>query len=65
MELILREDVQGLGVRGDLVSVKDGYARNYLLPQGLAVLATDAQKRIIEKGSRVFLICWLIGGGSE
>jgi large subunit ribosomal protein L9 len=52
MELILREDVEGLGVRGDLVRVKDGYARNYLLPQGLAVLATDVQKRILERETR-------------
>jgi large subunit ribosomal protein L9 len=53
MELILREDIQGLGVRGDLVRVRDGYARNYLLPQGLAVLATDAQKRILEKETKL------------
>ena len=53
MELILRKDVQGLGVRGDMVSVKAGYARNYLLPCGLAVLATEAQKRVIEKETRL------------
>jgi len=52
MELILREDVQGLGVRGDVVSVKAGYARNYLLPHDLAVLATEAQKRVLEKETR-------------
>lgn len=53
MELILREDVQGLGTRGDVVSVKAGYARNYLLPRGLAVLATEAQKRVLEKETKL------------
>jgi len=53
MELILREDVQGLGVRGDVVSVKAGYARNYLLPHGFAALATEAQKRVLEKETRL------------
>jgi large subunit ribosomal protein L9 len=53
MDLILREDVQGLGVRGDVVNVKAGYARNYLLPRGLAVLATEAQKKVLEKETRL------------
>ena len=53
MELILREDVQGLGDRGDVVSVAAGYARNYLLPRGLAVLATEAQKRALEKETKL------------
>ena len=53
MELILREDVQGLGIRGDVVKVKPGYARNYLLPRGLAVMATEAQKRILDKESEL------------
>jgi len=47
MEVILREDVQHLGAAGDVVKVKDGYARNYLLPRGLAYPATDANKRKI------------------
>src|SRR5574341_388263 len=47
MELILREDVQHLGKAGDVVKVKDGYARNYLLPKGLAYLATEANKKKI------------------
>ena len=47
MEVILREDVQHLGAAGDVVKVKDGYARNYLLPKGLAYLATDANKKKI------------------
>src|SRR2546422_11177546 len=47
MEVILREDVQHLGAAGDVVKVKDGYARNYLLPKGLAYTATDANKKRI------------------
>ena len=41
MNLILREDIAGLGKRGDVVTVADGHARNYLLPRGLAFTATD------------------------
>ena len=41
MNLILREDIAGLGKRGDIVTVADGHARNYLLPRGLAFAATD------------------------
>ncbi|HYT70622.1 MAG TPA: 50S ribosomal protein L9 [Gemmatimonadales bacterium] len=47
MEIILREDVQHLGKAGEVVKVKDGYARNFLLPKGLAYLATEANKRKI------------------
>src|SRR2546430_2852964 len=47
MEVILRETVQHLGAAGDVVKVKDGYARNYLLPQGLAYPATEANKKKI------------------
>jgi large subunit ribosomal protein L9 len=47
MEIILREDVQYLGKAGEVVKVKDGYARNYLLPKGLAYAATDANKKRI------------------
>ncbi len=49
MDLILREDVDKLGNRGDLVKVADGYARNYLLPKRLAVLATESNKKIVEQ----------------
>ena len=48
-ELILRAEVENLGHIGDLVEVKSGYARNYLLPKGLAYVATDANKRLIEQ----------------
>ncbi len=54
MEIILREDVQHLGKTGDVVDVKDGYARNYLLPKGLAYPATDAnKKRIAFEAARI------------
>lgn len=49
MEVILREHVDKLGRRGDLVKVADGYARNYLLPRKLALLATDGNKKVIER----------------
>jgi large subunit ribosomal protein L9 len=48
MDVILREDVEKLGAAGDVVTVKDGYARNYLLPRGLAYAATDGNKRRLE-----------------
>ena len=41
MKLILRNDLVGVGKRGDIVDVADGYGRNYLLPRGLAIVATD------------------------
>ena len=54
MEIILRADVQHLGKVGEVVKVKDGYARNYLLPKGLAYPATDAnKKRIAYEGERL------------
>ena len=56
MELILKARVEGLGERGDIVRVKDGYARNYLLPKGLAVPATEAQKRVLEEENRLRVI---------
>jgi large subunit ribosomal protein L9 len=49
MELILRDDVEKLGHRGDIVKVADGYARNYLLPRGLALVVTPASRAMIEK----------------
>jgi len=52
MDVILRQDVDNLGRAGELVSVKDGYARNYLLPRGLAYLASEGNRRRIEAESR-------------
>jgi len=49
MEVILREHVDHLGNRGDLVKVADGYARNYLLPRKLALVATDGNRKQIER----------------
>lgn len=47
MEIILKTDIKGLGYKNDLVSVKPGYGRNYLIPQGFAVLATGSNKKIL------------------
>ncbi len=52
MELILREDVQNLGFKDDLVKVKNGYGRNYLIPQGLAILATPSAKKVLAENIR-------------
>ena len=49
MEVILKEDVNKLGHRGDVVKVADGYGRNYLLPEKLAIEANDANKAVIEQ----------------
>jgi large subunit ribosomal protein L9 len=49
MEVILREDVEKLGSRGQVVKVADGYARNFLLPRRLAVPATEANRKIVEQ----------------
>ena len=49
MELILRDDVEKLGRRGEVVKVAEGYARNFLLPRGLGVPVTPANKAMIEK----------------
>jgi large subunit ribosomal protein L9 len=49
MEVILKEDVNNLGSRGDVVKVSDGYGRNFLLPQKLAMEATQANKVVIEQ----------------
>jgi large subunit ribosomal protein L9 len=48
MDVILRQDVANLGRAGEMVSVKDGYARNFLLPRGLAYQATEANRRRLE-----------------
>ena len=53
MKIILKEDVQNLGQQGDVVEVKSGYARNYLMPQKLAILFTKQQKKSIDEAQRV------------
>jgi large subunit ribosomal protein L9 len=47
MEIILKQDVKNLGYKDDILKVKDGYGRNYLIPQGHAVLATESNKKIL------------------
>jgi large subunit ribosomal protein L9 len=54
MEVILREHVDNLGKRGEIVKVADGYARNYLLPRKLALLATEGNKKQIEREREKF-----------
>jgi large subunit ribosomal protein L9 len=46
MEVILKQDIQGLGYTNDLVNVKNGYGRNFLIPKGMAVLATEPNKKV-------------------
>ena len=47
MELILKEDVENLGFKDDVVKVKNGYGRNFLIPNGLAMLATESNKKVL------------------
>lgn len=49
VEVLLAENVEALGAQGDIVRVKPGYARNYLLPHGLATVATEENKAMVEK----------------
>jgi large subunit ribosomal protein L9 len=53
MEVILREHVDHVGKRGDIVKVADGYARNYLLPRKLALLATEGNKKHVERERKI------------
>ena len=53
MEVILREHVDNLGRRGEIVKVADGYARNYLLPRKLALPATDANRKHVERERKI------------
>jgi large subunit ribosomal protein L9 len=55
MEIILREDIDKLGERGQMVKVAAGYARNFLLPRKLAVAATEANKKIVEQERQAHL----------
>ena len=50
MEIILKKDVENLGFADDVVTVKDGYGRNFLIPQGIGVLATESAKKVLEIG---------------
>ena len=53
MEVILRDHVEHLGRRGEIVKVADGYARNYLLPRKLALPATDANRKWVERERKI------------
>ena len=52
MEVILKQDVQGLGYKNDIVKVRAGYGRNYLIPNGLALIANSSNKRLTEENTR-------------
>lgn len=52
MEIILKKDVENLGFADDVVTVKDGYGRNFLIPQGYAVLATESAKKVLAENLR-------------
>lgn len=52
MEIILKQDVQGLGYKNDVVKVKPGYGRNYLIPQGVALIANESNKRMTAENVR-------------
>jgi large subunit ribosomal protein L9 len=53
MKVLLRQDFETLGKRGEVVSVKNGFARNYLFPRGIALLATPAAQRVLEEEQRM------------
>ncbi|MCM1033004.1 MAG: 50S ribosomal protein L9 [Odoribacter sp.] len=52
MKIILKEDVRGLGYKDDVVEVRDGYGRNYLIPQGKAVVATPSALKVLAENQR-------------
>ena|SRR5437867_8401090 len=55
MQIVLKEDIEKLGRRGEVVKVADGYARNYLLPLGKALLATPGNMKVIEREKRRYV----------
>ena len=52
MEIILKQDVTGLGYKNDIVKVKAGYGNNYLIPNGFALVATDSNKKLVQENIR-------------
>jgi large subunit ribosomal protein L9 len=52
MNIILKQDVHGLGSKDDIVSVKNGYGRNYLIPKGMAITATESAKKVLAENIR-------------
>ena len=52
MEVILKEDIQNLGYKDDVVNVRKGYARNYLIPQGKAIIASESAKKVLAENQK-------------
>ena len=52
MEVILKQDVANVGYKDDIVTVKNGFGRNYLIPQGLAILATETNRKIVAENKK-------------
>lgn len=52
MEVILKEDILNLGYKDDIVNVKKGYARNYLIPQGKAIIANESAKKVLAENQK-------------
>ena len=52
MEIILKQDVQNLGQKDDIIKVKDGFARNFLIPQGMATPATESAKKVLAENTK-------------
>lgn len=52
MQIILKQDIENLGYKNEVVKVRDGYARNYLLPRGLAVSATSSNIKVLNENMR-------------
>jgi large subunit ribosomal protein L9 len=52
MEVILKQDIANVGYKDDIITVKNGYGRNYLIPQGLAILATSTNKKVVAENKK-------------
>ena len=52
MQIILKQDIDGLGHKDDIINVKDGFGRNYLIPQGFAILATESARKVHSENIR-------------
>ncbi len=52
MEVILKQDVAGLGYKNDIVKVKSGYGNNYLIPNGIALIATESNRKVVQENIR-------------
>jgi large subunit ribosomal protein L9 len=52
MQVILKQDIDNVGYKDDIVTVKNGFGRNYLIPQGLAILATETNKKVIAENKK-------------